>query len=62
MGKLFFGAGILGIAAWLIALAAWVTHFVDTINDGEWILFIAGLLIPPIGVLHGIGLWLGIFV
>ena len=62
MGKLFAGAGIVWLLGIILLGAAWLTHFIDTINDGEWILFIAGLVIPPIGILHGIGLWFGVFV
>lgn len=61
MEKLFLGTSILWLLGLLISFAAWITHFINTINDSEWILFLVGLFIPPVGILHGVGLWFGIF-
>lgn len=43
----------------LASIAAWVTHVVTTIKAGAYLLLLAGGLIPPIGVIHGVMIWLG---
>ena len=40
-------------------LAAWVTHVIVTISAGAWGLLIAGAILFPIGIIHGIGCWFG---
>lgn len=42
-------------------IAAEWTHIIVCIKAGEWGLLIAGAILPPIGVIHGIGVWLGAF-
>lgn len=44
-----------------VSIAAWITHIVVTIKTASWGLLVAGTLIAPIGVVHGIGCWLGVF-
>ena len=46
---------------WVVPISAWVTHVIHTLNSGEWLLLIAGALVFPVGVIHGIGLWFGAF-
>lgn len=41
--------------------AGWLTHVVTTVQDGSWLLLIAGAAIFPIGVIHGWGIWAGIW-
>lgn len=54
--------GILGgFAIWATVIAAWVTHIVVCIQNEQWILLIDGTLAFPIGVVHGIGQWFGIW-
>lgn len=52
-------SNILGILVGLTALAGWITHIVVCLSDGLWGFLIAGALLPPIGVIHGVGLWFG---
>ena len=40
---------------------AWVTHIVTCLGDGLWGFLIAGALLFPIGVIHGIGIWFGVW-
>lgn len=51
------------ITAWLLVvgtfLSAWVTHVVVCIKAGAWLLLIAGALVAPVGVIHGIATWFG---
>jgi len=49
------------IAAWLLAIAAWVTHVVVCIKASAWILLLFGCVIAPVGVIHGVGVWLGVW-
>lgn len=41
--------------------AAWVTHIVDCFQDGEWGFLLVGALFFPLAVIHGIGIWLGLW-
>jgi hypothetical protein len=41
--------------------AAWVTHVVVCIKASAWILLIFGIVVPPIGFIHGFGSWFGWF-
>lgn len=45
----------------LTFFAGWVTHIVNCIQNEAWILLVAGALMAPIGAIHGIGLWFGLF-
>lgn len=49
-------------AALFTAMAAWVTHVVVCIKTTSWILLIFGIVVPPIGLIHGFGIWFGWFV
>lgn len=41
----------------LTAVAAWLTHVFTCFAQGLWGFLIAGALLFPIGILHGIYLW-----
>ena len=60
---LFFGVGsiamIIAIPAGLFI--AWLTHIIHTIQNEEFIFLVAGAIFFPIAIIHGIGLWFGIF-
>jgi hypothetical protein len=43
----------------LVCAAAWITHIVECLQEGEWGFLIAGALVFPIAVIHGIGVWCG---
>lgn len=56
------GTGIFAIVALFAALfAAYVTHVIVTIKSASWILLAFGCIVPPIGIIHGIGSWFGAF-
>lgn len=44
-----------------IPFAAWLTHIFVCLSEGLWGFLIAGAIFVPIGVIHGIGLWFGVF-
>lgn len=52
-------SGILGISIMGISFAAWVTHIVTCITTESWILLLFGAAFFPIGVIHGVMVWLG---
>ena len=41
------------------SIAAMITHIVVCIKSASWLLLLAGALMPPIGVIHGIDCWRG---
>ncbi len=43
----------------VVCAAAWITHIVECLQEGEWGFLIAGALVFPIAVIHGIGVWCG---
>lgn len=44
----------------LAAFAAWVTHIVVCFRAASYLLLTAGAIMPPIGVIHGWCIWLGV--
>jgi hypothetical protein len=50
--------GCLGTAIVLLTIfAAWLTHVIVCLKTASWGFLIAGAVLAPIGVIHGIGLW-----
>lgn len=49
------------VAVTVISVAAWFTHVVTCIQDEAWAFLIGGAIFIPVGVVHGIGIWFGIF-
>ena len=46
----------------LIALvAAWLTHVITCLAVANWGFLIAGAIVAPIAVIHGVGIWFGFF-
>lgn len=43
------------------AFIAMITHIVICIKSGSWILLIIGVIAPPVGIVHGIGHWFGVW-
>lgn len=52
---------LLAIATMAASFAAWLTHIVTCLNEGLWGFLIAGALFFPIGIIHGIGIWMGVW-
>lgn len=49
------------IGCLLSAAAAWVTHIIVCIKSASYLFLIAGAVLPPIGVIHGYGVWFGVW-
>jgi len=61
MDRLF---NLLVTASGLVAVlffAGWVTHLVVCLQDKAYVLLIAGALAFPVGIVHGIGCWFGVW-
>lgn len=53
--------GLFMIAFWGACIAAWITHVIACIKTAAWILLLFGCFVAPVGVVHGFGLWFGVF-
>ncbi|WP_111788302.1 hypothetical protein [Agrobacterium tumefaciens] len=49
------------LSAVVAAVAAWVTHVYVCIQASAWILLAFGCVVAPVGIIHGVGVWLGAF-
>ena len=49
------------ISAVIAAVAAWVTRVYVCIQASAWILLAFGCVVAPVGIIHGVGVWLGAF-
>ncbi len=50
-----------GVIALLSILTSWLTHVIVCINEELWGFLIAGAIFFPVGVVHGIGIWFGVW-
>lgn len=48
-----------GGAFFITMLAAWLTHIIHCLAAAKYLLLIAGGFIFPVGIIHGISVWLG---
>ena len=53
------GEAEIAIILMLIGSVAWFTHVVVCLQGNRWGFLIAGALIFPIAIIHGIGIWFG---
>jgi hypothetical protein len=44
----------------LTIYCAWLTHIVNCAEDRLWGFLVTGAIVFPVGILHGLGVWLGI--
>jgi hypothetical protein len=45
----------------LLVVAGWFTHLYVCFTTSQWGFLIAGAIFFPIGVIHGWGVWLGLW-
>lgn len=43
----------------LVSFAAWLTHVIVCLKTASWGFLIAGAIVAPVAVIHGIGIWFG---
>lgn len=56
------GLAVLTLVAFSVALlsfAGWLTHVIVCFKVSAWVLLVVGAVAFPVGVVHGIGHWLG---
>jgi hypothetical protein len=44
----------------LVFFAAWLTHIILGLMHGEWVWLVAGMVLFPVGIAHGIGIWFNV--
>lgn len=49
------------VIVFLIIIGTWLTHIVSCLAYGTWGFLVAGALFFPIGIIHGAGIWLGVW-
>lgn len=59
--KKMIGSAQIWIIIAIMCAAAWFTHVVTCLSDERWGFLIAGALFFPIAIIHGIGIWFGIW-
>lgn len=50
-----------GLIFLVASFGAWCTHVVSCISDDRWGMLIAGGIVFPVGIIHGFGIWLGVW-
>jgi len=59
MSKLI--VGIMAIIFGIVSVSAWITHVITCIETQQWLFLIAGSIAAPIGIIHGFGIWVGVW-
>ena len=52
---------LFGVAMVIASIAAWFTHIFHCLAEEAWGFLIAGAIMFPIAIIHGVGLWFGAF-
>ncbi len=60
MRKAFTSWELVGVILIVGSIVAWMTHIIHCLMYAKYMLLIAGAIIAPVGVIHGIGLWFGV--
>lgn len=55
----YFLNSLFGVAFGLTVFAAWLTHVITCLSYGLWGFLLAGALLFPIGIIHGLMIWFG---
>ncbi len=54
-------ANFAGLAVFLIGLGAWIQHLYTCFTEEYWGFLVAGAIFFPVAIVHGIGIWIGIW-
>lgn len=49
------------LLVFLWAIASWLTHVVVCLKAGSWGFLIAGAIMFPVALVHGTGVWFGVW-
>ena len=52
---------IVGLLLGVGSIAAWLTYLFVCFSDDRWGFLIAGAIMFPIAIVHGVGIWFGIW-
>lgn len=55
----FFAFFFLALA--VLSPFAWITHLFRCFTEEQWGFLIAGALLFPVAIVHGFGIWLGVW-
>lgn len=55
------GSLVAAVTLAIIAIAAWFTHIYRCFTEDAWGFLIAGAIFFPIAIVHGIGIWFGLW-
>lgn len=50
---------VFGFLVGVALFAAWLTHVITSLAGGLWGFLIAGAILFPIGIIHGVMIWFG---
>lgn len=50
---------VIAVGLGLLGFFSWLQHLITCFSEGLWGFLVAGAILPPIGMVHGIGIWLG---
>ena len=45
----------------LASFGAWITHLIVCFSDGLWGFLIGGAIFFPVAIVHGVGIWFGVW-
>ncbi|MFA9261847.1 MAG: hypothetical protein ACEQSB_00605 [Undibacterium sp.] len=45
----------------MLLIAAWFTHIFVCLKAAAWGLLIGGAIFFPVGIIHGVGVWFGVW-
>jgi hypothetical protein len=52
---------LIGLGVVVAGFVGWLTHLYACITEGLWGFLIAGAMVFPVGIVHGWGIWLGLW-
>jgi hypothetical protein len=55
------GNASIAVLLFVAFAVAWLTHIVNCLDHGKWGFLIAGALMFPVAIIHGIGIWFGVW-
>jgi hypothetical protein len=55
------GNSMLAFFLFVWIVGSWLTHIVVCLGAGKWGFLIAGAIFFPVAVVHGTGIWFGVF-
>lgn len=53
--------GLIAVSIVIYGFASWMTHLVTCFTEEAWGFLIAGAIFFPVAIVHGTGVWFGIW-